>query len=230
MRVLESYSASELATNHIRDLIIHGELKPGQKVSLDEFATALGVSRTPIRDALAQLQLEGLVEIVSRVGVYIREISVEEVLEVYSIKASLEPLMAQWATERSSEAEREAFADSARALPRLAALANGRRYTELVVERRQRMMEMARSEVLSSTFRLIDERIRLLRQRNLSRKERREASFAEHLAIAEAVREGDAARAAIFTREHVLSARSSLIALSAEYRDDVVSKPSAYLH
>lgn len=214
MTVLGSFSATELATKHIRDLIVSQEMTPGTKINLDELASKLGMSRTPVRDALTRLQSEGLVQIVSRVGVYVREITVEEVLEVYSVKASLEPLMAQWATERASQQERDAFADSAAELPALAAAGDSEAYIDLVVARRLRMIEMARSEVISSIFRLIDERVRLLRARNLSRRERRVASFEEHEAIAAAVRKGDAARAGELTRAHVESARRALIELT----------------
>lgn len=219
MTVLGSFSATELAAKHIRDLIVSDELRPGAKINLDELAAKLGMSRTPVRDALTRLQNEGLVQIVSRVGVYVREISVDEVLEVYSIKASLEPLMAQWATERSTQSERDAFAESAAKLPALADEGSSEPYIELVIERRLRMIELARSEVLTSIFRLIDERVRLLRARNLSHPERRLASYEEHLAIADAVRRGDAKRAAELTRSHVMSARSALVDLTKRTHD-----------
>jgi DNA-binding GntR family transcriptional regulator len=172
-----------------------------------------------VRDALTRLQSEGLVRIVSRVGVYVREISLEEVLEVYSIKASLEPLMAQWATERSSRKERDAFADTADDLPALAASGDRKAYIELVVARRSRFIEMARSEVISSIFRLIDERVVPLRARNLSRAERRAGSSEEHLAVADAVRRGDAKRAAELTRVHVEASRNALVDLTKVAHD-----------
>jgi DNA-binding GntR family transcriptional regulator len=213
MTVLGSFSATDLATDHIRERIVNDELPPGTKIRIDDLATELGMSRTPVRDALTRLQSEGLVTIVSRVGVYVREITPEEVLEVYTVKEALEPLMARWATERSSQEQRQAFYDSAAPLPQLATKRDSSPYIELVVQRRARLLEMSRSEVLLSVFRQIDERVRLLRARNLSRSERRDASYHEHLAIAEAVRDGDADRAADLTGAHVRSARSSLIAL-----------------
>lgn len=214
MTVLGSFSATDLATKHIRDLILSQEMPPGTKINLEELASRLGISRTPVRDALIRLQSEGLVRIVSRVGVYVREISVEEVLEVYSIKASLEPLMAQWATERSSQKERDAYADTADELPDLAASGDSKRYIDVVVARRSRLIEMSRSEVLNSIFGLIDERVRLLRLRNLSRPERRAGSAEEHLAVADAVRRGDAKRAAKLARAHVEASRTALVELT----------------
>ncbi|GAA1512965.1 GntR family transcriptional regulator [Nocardioides humi] len=213
MTTLGSFSATDAATEHIRERIISDELPAGTKIKIDELAVELGMSRTPVRDALTRLQSEGLVRIVSRVGVYVREITPEEVLEVYTLKESLEPVMARWATERSSEEERQAFYDSAADLPRIAAQGDSAAYIELVVKRRLRMLELARSEVLSGIMRQIDERVRILRNRNLSQLERLEASHREHQAIAEAVRDGDAERAGELMGDHVRSARTSLIAL-----------------
>jgi DNA-binding GntR family transcriptional regulator len=213
MAVIGSYSATDLVTRHIRELIASNDLAPGTKIKIDDLATELGVSRTPVRDALTRLQSEGLVEIVSRVGVYVMQISDQEVLEVYSVKASLEPIMARWATERSTPEERQAFFDSAAPLAELAKNADSGTYTELVIKRRLRLLEMARSDVLTSIFRLIDERVRILRQRNLGNPLRLVESYAEHVAIATAVRDGDADRAAELAHSHVQSARESLLSL-----------------
>jgi DNA-binding GntR family transcriptional regulator len=213
MTVLGSFSATDIAADHIRERIISNELPAGTKIRIDDLATELGMSRTPVRDALTRLQSEGLVRIVSRVGVYVREITLAEVLEVYTVKEALEPLMAHWATERSTPEERRAFYESAAPLPQLATKRDSSVYIDMVVQRRAKLLEMSRSDVLVSVFRQIDERVRLLRARNLSRSERRDASFHEHLAIAEAVRDGDAERAAELTGAHVRSARASLIAL-----------------
>jgi DNA-binding GntR family transcriptional regulator len=228
MAVIGSYSATDLVTRHIRELIASNELAPGTKIKIDDLAIELGVSRTPVRDALTRLQGEGLVEIVSRVGVYVRQISQQEVLEVYSVKASLEPMMARWATERSTVEERQAYFDSAAPLPELAKMADSRAYTDLVIARRLRLLEMARSEVLVSIFRLIDERVRILRERNLNNPLRLLDSFAEHIAIATAVRDGDAERAAELARTHVQSARESLLSLldPAQNPDKTDATPS----
>jgi DNA-binding GntR family transcriptional regulator len=158
--------------------------------------------------------------------VYVRQISPQEVLEVYSVKASLEPLMTQWATERSPLAERQAFYDSVAPLAELADGAESQPYTELVIQRRLRLLEMARSDVLTSIFRLIDERVRILRARNLRNPLRLVDSYAEHVAIATAIRDGDAVRAGELSRAHVQSARESLLTLLDAIKDERVNTPT----
>lgn len=224
MAVIGSYSATDLATRHIRGLIMSAELVPGTKINIEKLATDMGFSRTPVRDALTRLQNEGLVRIVSRVGVYVREISPDEVLEVYSVKESLEPLMASWATERSTPEERRAFYDSLSPLAQHLADGDSAAYTDLVVERRLHMLRLSRSEVLSSIFGLIDQRVRLMRARNLRSPDRLADSFREHTAIAEAFRDGKAELAGELTRSHVRSARRSLLTVIDTMRREAEEK------
>jgi GntR family transcriptional regulator, rspAB operon transcriptional repressor len=213
MSGLLSFSASDLATERIRELINGDEMPPGTKINVEELALDFGVSRTPIRDALARLEAEGLVQVVPRVGVYVRHIPVTEVLEVYAVKEAVEPVMAQWAAERASTSEREAFYESVKKLRDLANSGDVPGYVNFVVERRLMLMEMARSGVLTNVFRSIDGRVRLLRFRNLHQPARIKASIREHAEIARAVRAGDGQLAYELTQKHVRSARESLVQL-----------------
>lgn len=223
---MELYSAAELAAEHIRELIYSGALRPDTKVTLDALARRLGVSRTPIRDAVASLEREGMVRIVPRVGVYPREISLSEVTEVYALKAELEPLMAQWAAERASLAEREEFYASIEPLQALVRAQDAAGYVDLVERRRQRLLQMSRSEVLADVFRAMDSRVRPMRHSNLTQPARMKVSAQEHVAIAKAVLAGDAALAYKCTQRHVNSAMRSLIQLmSSQATQDGTTDP-----
>lgn len=213
IKAIRYQSAAELATEHIRDLIHSGVLVPGSKVGIEELAAGLAISSTPVREALKQLQTEGLVQIVPRVGVYVRQIPAQEVREVYAIKESLEFLMVQWATQRGSMAQREAIGSSSEELMSVAELRDVDRYVALVEAHRLRLLEMAQSDVLLEIFRSIDARVRLLRYRNLAQPGRMVESALEHQAIARAVGAGDAARAAALAAAHVQSATRSLARL-----------------
>lgn len=84
----------------IRQAIVEGRIKPGERLKERRLAAQLGVSRTPIREAIRMLELEGLVAHLPRVGVVVSRVSDEEVLEVYRIRAVLEGLTARMAAER----------------------------------------------------------------------------------------------------------------------------------
>lgn len=201
-------SAKELTTERIRALIHAGEWSPHDRLSIEELARRFGLSRTPVRDALWQLSSEGLVEIVPRVGIFVRSISAREVIEVYRAKGALEPLMAQWATERSSPEQREELYRSVELLRAAADAGDVERYVELVEQRRQLLLRMAASPVLDALFSVIDGRVRLLRYRNLSQPGRLVVSANQHELIAEAVLCGDAAGAFYAMRFHMQDAEN----------------------
>lgn len=206
-------SAADLATEDIRNRIHSGQLAWGMRIAIDDLAAQMAISSTPVRDALKRLENEGLVEIIPRVGVYVRVIPTEEVVEVYTIKQSLEPLMARWATLRAGPAEAESFTASIPDLMRLAAEGNVEAYVNLIEERRKAFLDMSRSQVLREIFHTIDGRVRLLRYRNLEQPGRMRKSALEHRAVARAVAAGDADRAAALTADHVRSATESVLKL-----------------
>lgn len=218
-------SAADLATEEIRNRIHSGQLPSGTRIVVDELASEMSLSSTPLRDALKRLESEGLVEIVPRVGVYVRTIPSEELIEVYTIKRNLEPLMAMWATLRATPAEVEEFTSSIPTLAELASAGDVDAYVDLIERRRRLLLEMSRSDVLREIFQTIDGRVRLLRYRNLAQPGRMKRSAVEHRAVARAVAAGDADRAAALTAEHVSSATRALLKLlGLEDKADEVSR------
>lgn len=190
-RPLRVLSAKEAVTEEVRALIHSGELALGGRISIDELASRFGISRTPVRDALFQLSGEGLVSIEPRVGVFVRTITDQEIIDVYHIKGLLEPLMASWAAERGTVIERHQCYDSLSLLDEAVAHSDVARYVTLVEDRRKALLAMAGSSALHDTLTIIDGRVRLLRFRNLQQPGRLAQSAAQHRVIAEAIRDGD---------------------------------------
>jgi len=89
----------ETVVDRIRDLIVSGQLKPGDRLRQDELATTFGVSTMPIREALRQLQAEGLVTFQPRRGAAVASLSVSDYEEIYRIREALEILACGWAAE-----------------------------------------------------------------------------------------------------------------------------------
>ena len=83
----------------LREMIVNGDLKPGEWLRQDELAETFGVSTMPIREALRQLQAEGLVTFVPRRGALVSSLSVSEYEEIYRIREELEILAVGWAAE-----------------------------------------------------------------------------------------------------------------------------------
>lgn len=87
----------------LRESIISGKIKPGERLLEPIVAKQLGVSRTPVREAFFQLESEGLVEVMPRKGAIVSEISIRDAIELYSVRAVLEGLAARLATNNISK-------------------------------------------------------------------------------------------------------------------------------
>jgi DNA-binding GntR family transcriptional regulator len=92
-------NVQDAVVDGIRDMILKGHLKPGDRLRQDELAEAFGVSTMPIREALRQLQAEGLVIFRPRRGAIVASVSVSEYEEIYRIREELEILACRWAAE-----------------------------------------------------------------------------------------------------------------------------------
>jgi len=83
---------SQRVTNEIRDLILNGKLAPGERIGQEALAERFGTSRIPVREALRQLESEGLVSLVPNSGASVAKLDLHECLEIYKIRELLEPL------------------------------------------------------------------------------------------------------------------------------------------
>lgn len=95
LKKISSSTIQSRVTDEIRDAIVSGRMKQGEKVSEESLSQSLGVSRTPVREALKQLQQEGLVEIIPSVGTCVARQSEKQVFELFALKEVLEGLAAR---------------------------------------------------------------------------------------------------------------------------------------
>lgn len=101
-RKINFSTKSELVYETLKEQITTGQLKPGLRLSASEVAIALGVSRTPVNDAVRILAVQGLVKMLPNIGFEIRGFSWDEIKEVMHIRLELEKLAISWAIEKAS--------------------------------------------------------------------------------------------------------------------------------
>lgn len=82
----------DVVFENLREAILEGKLKPGQRLMEVQLAEQLGVSRTPVREAIRKLELEGLVVMLPRKGAYVANMSLKDIMDVLEVRASLEGL------------------------------------------------------------------------------------------------------------------------------------------
>ncbi|THK36723.1 GntR family transcriptional regulator [Ensifer sp. MPMI2T] len=101
--VLRNVSISELVYQQVHEKILSGELQPGEHMNENRLAASLGVSRASVREALRQLEKDGLIEITKNKGPFVRDMPSEEAWELYDIRASLEGLAAELAAKNRTD-------------------------------------------------------------------------------------------------------------------------------
>ncbi len=99
----------DVVFNTLRQAILTGELKPGERLMEIHLADKLGVSRTPIREAIRKLELEGLVTMIPRRGAEVAKITEKSMKDVLEVRRTLDALSAELACQRISEEEKEAL-------------------------------------------------------------------------------------------------------------------------
>jgi DNA-binding GntR family transcriptional regulator len=104
---IETRTLAQQIADRLREAILSGELAAGQRLSQEALADQFEVSRVPVRDALRQLQGQGLIEIHARFGATVAELSALDLEELYDMRIALEPLIARLATPRMRPADLE---------------------------------------------------------------------------------------------------------------------------
>ncbi len=190
------------------------------EIRLDERALALqfGISRTPVREAMAQLEREGFVRSVPRRGIYIVRKTKREVVELIEAWAALESMAARLITENSSDEEishlREMFAK----------FENGKlhvkldEYSEVNIQFHQTIIAMSKNEVLIRLAENLFTHMRMIRRKTIVEKNRADRSIHDHLNIIEAIESRDTGRAETLVRQHALGLADH-VAKNADYLD-----------
>jgi DNA-binding GntR family transcriptional regulator len=205
----------------LRDVIVSLDVYDSRgEVRLDErrLAQDLGVSRTPVREAMAQLEREGFVRSVPRRGVYVVRKSKKEVIEMITAWAALEGMAARLITQIASEEEiamlRKMFAK----------FENGTlhakldEYSEVNIEFHQSIIRMSKNSVLISLAENLFTHMRMIRRKTIGEEDRADRSIRDHMNIIEALERRDTARAEELVRQHALGLADH-VARHADYLD-----------
>lgn len=199
----------------LRASIVNGRLAPGARLIERELISMMGVSRTVIREALRQLEAEGLVDVVPNRGAIVRELTVEEARDLYAIRALLEGLAARMFVEKASADE---IAALGRELKGTAA-AYRRRDPEETIVAKNRFFEVlfagAKSETLTTMLATLLARIWRWRALGLSHPRRSagrsEQSIKGLQALYKAIAQRDANAAEKLAREEVMNAAKEIV-------------------
>jgi DNA-binding GntR family transcriptional regulator len=176
------------------------------EIRLDERSLAqdFGISRTPVREAMAQLEREGFVRSVPRRGVYVARKTRREVIELITAWAALESMAARLITQNAT-------ADEIASLRRMfATFENGEvrahldEYSEVNIEFHQTIIRLSRNSVLIDLAENLFTHMRMIRRKTIGEQDRADRSIRDHMTIIEALEARDTARAEDLVRSHAL--------------------------
>jgi DNA-binding GntR family transcriptional regulator len=191
----------------LKDVIVSMDVyRSRSDVRLDErrLAQDFGISRTPVREAMAQLEREGFVRSVPRRGIYVVRKTKREVIEMITAWAALESMAARLITEQASDE------DIASLRKMFTKFENGElharldEYSEVNIEFHQGIIRMSRNSVLISLAENLFTHMRMIRMKTIGERDRADRSIHDHMHIIEALEARDTARAEELVRSHAL--------------------------
>ncbi len=220
-RLEDTSTFADRAYAAIKDVIVSLKIydQPGE-VRLDErqLASDLGISRTPVREAMAQLEREGFVRSVPRRGVYVVRKKKQEVIELITAWAALESMAARLITQNGVEAEIATLRSMFTKFENGTLHAKLDEYSEVNIEFHQAIIRMSRNQVLIDLAENLFTHMRMIRRKTIGEQDRADRSIRDHLNIIEALEGRDTDRAEDLVRNHALGLAEH-VAKYAEYLD-----------
>lgn len=179
----------------IRDAILKGTMKPGERVSEPDLAERFGISRTPIREAFRQLESEGYLQVVPRKGAVVASLSERDIEEFYAIKIILEGFAARMAAEKLTEKELERLESINERLQQIAKEGDVKNFFRVHNEFHEVFIKASGNEKLLEMINQLVMRFKRLRLASLSLPGRMDISVEEHRNMIEAFKDHDGDRA-----------------------------------
>lgn len=201
----DKYSLRGRVFNKLREDILAGKYSQNDELKETSIGLELGVSRTPVREALRQLELEGLVSIIPNKGAYVNGISEKDIHDIYIIRSYLEGLCARWACEYITQEQIDALEE----VVYLSEFHIKKEHHEQIVELdnkfHQLIYEASGSKILDHILSDFHHYVQRIRKITLSSDLRAANSNKEHTAILEAIRQRDGEKAEVLAHEHIMS-------------------------
>ncbi len=210
---LDSYQPlREVVCETLRDAIRKGVLKPGERLMEIQLADELGVSRTPVREAIRKLELEGYVIMMPRRGTYVANLSIRDVNEVFEIRTSLDSLASGLAAERITDEELEHLQRLLVAIGGYIEQGDIDKIVETDTKFHDLLYTASRNSRLTGIIFNLREQLTRFRTASMSYPGRLRATLEEHRRIVEAIAQGDVKEAQAASEYHMEKSEQTLLA------------------
>jgi DNA-binding GntR family transcriptional regulator len=200
----------------IADDIVHGRLLPGASLDETSIAGTFGVSRTPIREAIRQLEAIGLVETRGQRGAVVAALSDRQLDEMFAVMAELEALCARWCAVAMTADERRHLLALQDESARLVSAGRREAYVDFNNRFHEAIYRGAHNSFLTELAVTVRKRCAPFRRAQFETLGRLAKSHAEHGAVVEAIQRGDAQMAAVEMRAHIVVVRDAVDVVAGE--------------
>ncbi len=187
----------------LRDAILTGQLEPGEHLGEEKVCRQLGISRSPLREALRRLEADGLIRIVPRQGAIVTEITKRDVADLFVVRKALEGLVARLATENITSKELAELDRICRAMEQCIGEHNVPAVVKANSQFHEVLIQASGNKWLSSFMAGLRDHIQRVYSSSIGYLDRAPQSLAEHLEIIEALRNRNAAAAEEVATKHV---------------------------
>ncbi len=208
--LLQTSSLSSVVQSELERMILSGELPPGEKLTEVALAARLGVSRGPLREAFRMLEEAGLVRTEKNRGVFVRALPVEEAIEIFDLRASMEELVGRRLAGSILPAELKEVR-LVEQMEQAVKAKDAQRYHLLNLAFHDRLVELAGNGKMTSIYRKLIKELSLFRRLNLADGVLMPLSVGEHRHIVKAIASGDRDAAGRAMYDHAMDSKERTI-------------------
>jgi len=209
--ILQSSSLTSVVQGELERMILSGELAPGAKLTEMALATRLGVSRGPLREAFRMLDEAGLVRTEKNRGVFVRDIPIDEAIEIFDLRAAMDELVGRRLAERITAAQLKEVRGLVEQMELAVKIKDAHQYHLLNLGFHDRLVELAGNGKLTAIYRKLIKELSLFRRLNLADGWLLPISAGEHRGIVRAIASGDADAAGKAMFDHVIESKERTI-------------------
>ncbi|MEN8905776.1 MAG: GntR family transcriptional regulator [Clostridiales bacterium] len=211
----------EVIFNSLREAIIIGELKPGERLMEVQLAEKMGVSRTPVREAIRKLELEGFVDMVPRKGAQVANLSIKDIMDVLEIRASLDSLAAKLAADKITHDELKELKNVYDQFVNYVEKENINGSVKKDVEFHEIIYKASRNEKLIQILNNLREQVQRFRIIYIKDTSSHKDLIEEHFEIYDALCKKDSFKAVKIAKEHIIKQQEGIIKAINEVKKNI---------
>ena len=216
-------SLTDQAYKKIKDWIIHYKLKPGVQLRIDELSAALGMSQTPVREALSKLEHEHLADRHPQKGYVVRVLKLKDVSDIYDLRMALEVVAAEEAATQMNDADRKRLSQLLEKVGILIKKADKAKVLSLEQEFHMRIMEATGNWFLPVILGSIFYRIWMIQNVNILTSDHLIDAHQQHMEIYKALEKADPLKSAALMKKHLKFTKKFVLSRLQD-SDDFLSK------